>query len=166
MKGPRPLHDGAETDRLVTEAASTYQRTCGSTCPSGVLRHLVTRKHVRDTSVRRRVAGRHYPIHRRRCDTLQHRRFHAGSVGVRGSSPLSSTLKTRSGQCRSGFSCLAGSSRRTPCVLNLIRDSAMSALTPRWNDRRLTDTQPRGQVLQPAAPTSSLTSASTPICAK
>ena len=52
-----------------------------STGPSGVLRHLVTRKHVRDTSVRRRVAGRHYPIHRRRCDTLQHRRFHTGSRG-------------------------------------------------------------------------------------
>ena len=62
-----------------------------STCPSGVLRHLGTRKHVRDTSVRRWVARRHYPIHRRRCDTLQHRRFHTGSVGVRGSSPLSST---------------------------------------------------------------------------
>ena len=42
-----------------------------------------------------------------------------GSVGVRGSSPLSSTLKTRSDQCRSGFYLLAGSSRRTPCVLNL-----------------------------------------------
>jgi hypothetical protein len=64
-----------------------------STCPSGVLRHLVTRKHVRDTSVRRRVAGRHYPIHRRRCDTLQHRRFHTGSVRIRGSNPLSSTTK-------------------------------------------------------------------------
>jgi hypothetical protein len=42
-----------------------------------------------------------------------------GSVGVRGSSPLSSTLETRSDQRRSGFYLLAGSSRRTPCVLNL-----------------------------------------------
>jgi hypothetical protein len=66
-----------------------------TTCPSGVLRHLVSRKHVRDTSVRRRVAGRHYPLHRGRCDTLQHRLFHPGSVGVRGSSPLSSTRQMR-----------------------------------------------------------------------
>jgi Resolvase, N terminal domain len=71
-----------------------------STCPIGVLRHLVTRKHVRDTSARRRVAGRHYPIHRRRCDTLQHRHFHTGSVGVGGSSPLSSYL-SRSGRAPS-----------------------------------------------------------------
>ncbi len=62
-----------------------------STCPSGVLRHLVTRKHVRDASVQRRVAGRHYPIHRRRCDTLQHRRFfHTGSVAVTRSRSLTS----------------------------------------------------------------------------
>jgi len=32
--------------------------------------------------------GRHYPIHRRRCGTLQHTRFHTGSLGVRGSNPL------------------------------------------------------------------------------
>src|SRR6478752_5441580 len=78
-----------------TGAASTYQLTYK--CPSGVLRHLVTSKHVRDTSVRRRVAGRHYPIHRGRCGTLQHRRFHTGSVGVRGSNPRSSTYLTPKG---------------------------------------------------------------------
>ena len=65
-----------------------------STCPSGVLRHLVTRKHVRDTSVQRRVAGRHYPIHRRRCDTLQHRRFHTGSVGSGVRIPLAPLIFT------------------------------------------------------------------------
>jgi ANTAR domain len=74
-----------------------------SICPSGVLRHLVTDTHVRDASERKRLAGRHYPIHRRCCVTLQHRWFHTGSVGVRGSSPLSSTSKTRSELRRSGF---------------------------------------------------------------
>src|SRR5206468_1617328 len=87
----RERSSGSICDSLAANGGGKYLPTYVSTCPSGVLRHLVTSKHVRDTSVRRRVAGRHYPIHRRRCDTLQHRRFHTGSVGVRGSSPLSST---------------------------------------------------------------------------
>ena len=93
----RERPSGSICDSLTaTEAASTPTNV-RSTCPSGVLRHLVTSKHVRDTSVRKWVAGRHYPIHRGRCVTLQHRRFHTGSVGVRGSSPLSSTQKPSSG---------------------------------------------------------------------
>ena len=72
---------GSICDSLAANGGGKYLTNVRSMCPSSVLRHLVTRKHVRDTSVRRRVAGRHYPIHRRRCDTLQHRRFHTGSLG-------------------------------------------------------------------------------------
>jgi hypothetical protein len=81
----------AERAEIARKASATSSGRAG--CPSGVLRHLVTRTHVRDASERKRLAGRHYPIHRRRRDTLQHRQFHTGSVGVRGSNPLSSTVK-------------------------------------------------------------------------
>src|SRR5215207_11359958 len=84
----RERPSGSICDCLAANGGGKYLPTYVSTCPSGVLRHLVTSKHVRDTSVRRRAAGRHYPIHRRRCGTLQHTRFTLAVWGSRVRVPL------------------------------------------------------------------------------
>jgi hypothetical protein len=64
-----------------------------SECPNRVLRRSVTRKYAVDKSGLKRAADVDISTRIRRTTTGQHTVFHPGSVGVRGSSPLSSTGK-------------------------------------------------------------------------
>ena len=62
-----------------------------SVCPSDVLSLAITRNYALDTRVRKPPADVDDSTCRGRRNTTQHTRFHPGSVGVRGSNPLSST---------------------------------------------------------------------------
>jgi hypothetical protein len=73
-------------------------------------------KYVLDVDARWSVTDLHYPVRDGLWDTGQHTCTHTGSVGVRGSNPLSSTGKTRD-QTVSGF--LLGGVGVGPDVLTL-----------------------------------------------